>query len=105
MNTNTLESRGPLSVEHPPDDSSHLAICAADGSEVARVHVGDDCAAALDLAHVMASAPELLGFLKQVLDTDDLSPNHPRRKMAVELARTGVERAEGLTPPQRFWRY
>jgi len=104
MNTNTLSSRGQLTVEHPPNDFSHLAICAIDGSEVARVHVGDDSAAAMDLATVMASAPELLGLLKQVLDTDDLPPNHPRRRMAVDLARGGIERAEGLVAPARLWR-
>jgi hypothetical protein len=71
MNMNLTQIRGPFTVETAESETygqpGYVAIVEPGGGEVARVHHGDDSAAAKKLARQMAVAPQLHRLVEQLI--------------------------------------
>jgi hypothetical protein len=95
MNMNT-SIRGPFRVETAepavPGDSTYHAILDEDGSEVGRVHAGDDADAAKRLATLLASAPELRTALQDIF----------RAFYDVPLSPARVDRVDAMAAAERL---
>lgn len=77
MKTETLNQR--LAVETSPSDPPYHGILDQSGTEVGRVHMGDDQERRKELAELMARAPELLQALIKLHDAYRDIPFSPSR--------------------------